>query len=72
MNRQGPSRAVVSFKKDWDFGSFAGSELDELALRLVNGEWKIASERGKKLYWVRRDRRIAQRPGTDTIDVASR
>ena len=49
-----PSLAVVAFKKDWDFGAFAGSEQDELIVRLLNGQWKISSERGRKLYWVRR------------------
>jgi serine/threonine protein kinase len=71
ISRRGPNNALVSFKKEWDFETFAGSEQDELALRLMNGEWKIASERGRKLYWVRRNRRESQKASAEDI-VASR
>ncbi len=72
IRRPSSSKAVVSFKKDWDFGTFAGSEQDELTLRLVEGEWRIASERGRKLYWVRRDKREPQKTAALTFDVAQR
>lgn len=56
IRKIGSGLATVSFKKDWDFGSFAGSERGEFVVRAVHGAWKIASERGQKVYWVRRGR----------------
>jgi ketosteroid isomerase-like protein len=46
--------AVVSFDKDWAFGSpkpFEGRARDEFVLRPIDGQWKIASEREIKVYW---------------------
>lgn len=54
FNRVGPQWAVVSFDKEWEFGSkshWAGSAREEVILRPVRGEWKIASQREVKLYW---------------------
>jgi hypothetical protein len=51
------SRAVVSFRKDWDArgnGRFAGSERQRLTLIREGGLWKIVGEEETKVYWVRR------------------
>jgi len=55
FSKVSPEWAVVSFDKDWDFGNqsrFAGSARDELVVRPIQGQWKIASQREVKLYWV--------------------
>ena len=51
------SRAVVTFRKDWDArgrGRFAGSEQQRLTLRRDDGSWKIVREEETKIHWVRR------------------
>ncbi len=55
FHRLGPQWAVVSFDKEWEFGSqshWSGSAREEVVLRPIRGQWKIASQREVKVYWV--------------------
>jgi hypothetical protein len=52
-----PTRAVVTFDKEWDTAGkkrFAGAERGRLTLEKLNGEWKIVAEQEARVYWVKR------------------
>ncbi len=54
FQRLSPQWAVVSFDKEWEFGSqshWSGASREEVVLRPVQGQWKIASQREVKVYW---------------------
>jgi hypothetical protein len=52
-----PTRAVVTFDREWDMAGSkrsAGAERGRLTLEKFKGEWKIVGEQEARVYWVRR------------------
>jgi hypothetical protein len=50
------NHAVANFRKEWRTANdtFSGAERAELSFERQNGEWLIASEQEKEVYWVKR------------------
>jgi hypothetical protein len=52
-------RATATFDKEWDFRGpkqFAGAERQEMIFVKIRDEWRIASEKELKVYWVHHGR----------------
>jgi hypothetical protein len=52
-------RATATFDKEWDFRrpkQFAGAERQEMIFVKIRDEWRIASEKELKVYWVHHGR----------------
>ena len=71
FERLNPDRAVISFRRTWDFPGrpFGASSREEMALNRINGVWKIASERELRAFVPRSA--ASRLPGPDTSEPDS-